>query len=157
MNPMQKLILLFVAALVCGVMTACGPDLLELDPQEPSDLTVAQLVAKMNHASDPKGNYRDAKTYMMKQDLSSVKPGKKEYYATEIQFKAPRQDADNDLPGRKSDRRRDLQRRAGLERGSAEKQKRETETGTAAFTGAHFYADGDSRSEYHENLQACHD
>ena len=37
MNPMQKLILLFVAALVCGVMTACGPDLLELDPQEPSD------------------------------------------------------------------------------------------------------------------------
>ena len=31
MNPMQKLILLFVAALVCGVMTACGPDLLELD------------------------------------------------------------------------------------------------------------------------------
>ena len=89
MNPMQKLILLFVAALVCGVMTACGPDLLELDPQEPSDLTVAQLVAKMNHATDPKGNYRDAKTYMMKQDLSSVKPGKKEYYATEIQFKAP--------------------------------------------------------------------
>lgn len=77
MNPMQKLILLFVAALVCGVMTACGPDLLELDPQEPSDLTVAQLVAKMNHATDPKGNYRDAKTYMMKQDLSSVKPGKK--------------------------------------------------------------------------------
>ena len=72
MNPMQKLILLFVAALVCGVMTACGPDLLELDPQEPSDLTVAQLVAKMNHATDPKGNYRDAKTYMMKQDLSSV-------------------------------------------------------------------------------------
>ena len=57
MNPMQKLILLFVAALVCGVMTACGPDLLELDPQEPSDLTVAQLVAKMNHATDPKGNY----------------------------------------------------------------------------------------------------
>ena len=70
-------------------MTACGPDLLELDPQEPSDLTVAQLVAKMNHATDPRGNYRDAKTYMMKQDLSSVKPGKKEYYATEIQFKAP--------------------------------------------------------------------
>lgn len=68
MNPMQKLILLFVAALVCGVMTACGPDLLELDPQEPSDLTVAQLVAKMNHATDPRGNYRDAKTYMMKQD-----------------------------------------------------------------------------------------
>ena len=65
MSPMRKVLLLCAAA-VCGAFpTACGPSLLDLEPQEPSDLTVAQLVAKMNQATDPKGNYRNAKTYLM--------------------------------------------------------------------------------------------
>ena len=89
MSLMRKLLILCAAAIGGTLLTACGPTLLDLEPQEPSDLTVAQLVTKMNQATDPKGNYRKAKTYLMKQDLSSVKPGKKEYYATEILFKAP--------------------------------------------------------------------
>ena len=89
MSLMRKLLILCAAAIGGTLLTACGPTLLDLEPQEPSDLTVAQLVAKMNQATDPKGNYRNAKTYLMKQDLSSVKPGKKEYYATEVIFKAP--------------------------------------------------------------------
>ena len=89
MNALRKLFALSAAAMLCALLASCGPALLDLDPQEPSDLTVEQLVEKMNQATDPKGYYRNAKTYLMKQDLSSVKPGKKDYYATEILFKAP--------------------------------------------------------------------
>lgn len=77
------------AVFLLALLTACAPELMNLEPEEPSDLTVEQLVEKMRKATDPKGNYRNAKTYVMKQDLSKMRPGKKDFYATEIKFKAP--------------------------------------------------------------------
>lgn len=75
--------------LLLAVLCQACTDVLNLEPQEPSDITVQELIVKMNRATDPKGAYRDSKSYIMKQALSTIKSGTKDMYSTEVKFKAP--------------------------------------------------------------------
>lgn len=62
---------------------------LELPPGEPSDLTLDQLVRKMQEATDPQGKYKDASSYILRQKVLSDRNGDKTESSLEIKFKAP--------------------------------------------------------------------
>ncbi len=90
---MKKIFLLKVVRPVLAVLgltlfSGCQ-DLLHLEPMEPADISVTELIAKMNRATDPKHHYRDCKSYLMKQTLSVIQSGAKETMSTEIRFQAP--------------------------------------------------------------------
>lgn len=81
---------LYTAA-AAGLMllgTACS-SLLELEPLEPSDITVQELIVRMNHATDPKQAYRGCKSYLIKQNLYVMQSGTKDVMTSEVRFQAP--------------------------------------------------------------------
>ena len=41
------------------LLPACQEDLLHLEPMEPADITVPDLIGRMNKATDPKNRYHD--------------------------------------------------------------------------------------------------
>ena len=69
-------------------IAACQ-DLLHLEPMAPADLSVNEIIAKMSRATDPKHQYRNCKSYLMKQTLSVIQSGAKETMAIETRFQAP--------------------------------------------------------------------
>ena len=73
-----------------GLLFFCAcQDLLHLEPMEPADITVPELIAKMSKATDPKHRYHDCKSYLMKQTLSVMQSGAKETMSIETRFQAP--------------------------------------------------------------------
>ena len=80
----------FAVLQLAGLMllTACQ-DLLHLEPMEPADITVPELIAKMGKATDPELRYRNCKSYLMKQTLSVMQSGAKETMSIETRFQAP--------------------------------------------------------------------
>ena len=70
------------------VLTACQ-DLLHLEPMEPADIKVPELIAKMGKATDPLLRYRNCKSYLMKQTFSVMQSGSKETLSIETRFQAP--------------------------------------------------------------------
>ena len=70
------------------LLTACQ-DLLHLEPMEPADIKVPDLVAKMGKATDPYRRYYNCKSYMMKQTFSVMQSGAKETLSIETRFQAP--------------------------------------------------------------------
>ena len=70
------------------LLTACQ-DLLHLEPMEPADIKVPELVAKMGKATDPYRRYYNCKSYMMKQTFSVMQSGAKETLSIESRFQAP--------------------------------------------------------------------
>lgn len=80
------LVLQQLAGLV--LLTACQ-DLLHLDPMEPADITVPDLITKMSKATDPELRYRNCKSYLMKQTFSVMQSGSKETLSIETRFQAP--------------------------------------------------------------------
>ncbi|MBO5724344.1 MAG: hypothetical protein J6S58_05885 [Lentisphaeria bacterium] len=71
--------------LVCG---ACN-NALDLTPRMPSDLTIKELIRRMNRASDPKKEYFNCKSYRMRQTLSVSEGGVKDLLTLEVCFQAP--------------------------------------------------------------------
>lgn len=100
---MKKLLfslLLLPAALVltgCASMMYVNHDeILELTPaEEESDLTVSQLLQRIRQTTDPKGVYRNCRSYILRQTaISKEKRGRStvdHYYTTEIKFRQPAQ------------------------------------------------------------------
>ena len=75
---------------VAGMLCLCAcQDLLHLEPMEPADITVPDLIAKMSKATDPQHRYYDCKSYLMKQTLSVMQSGAKETMSIETRFQAP--------------------------------------------------------------------
>ena len=73
-----------------GLFLFCAcQDLLHLEPMEPADITVPELIAKMGKATDPQHRYYDCKSYLMKQTLSVMQSGAKETMSIETRFQAP--------------------------------------------------------------------
>ena len=73
-----------------GILLLCAcQDLLHLEPMEPADITVPELIAKMSKATDPQHKYYDCKSYLMKQTLSVMQSGAKETMSIETRFQAP--------------------------------------------------------------------
>ena len=70
------------------LLTACQ-DLLHLEPMEPADITVSELVARMSKATDPEHRYFNCKSYLMKQTFSVMQSGAKETLSIETRFQAP--------------------------------------------------------------------
>ena len=68
------------------LLTACQ-DLLHLEPMEPADIKVPDLVAKMGKATDPYRRYYNCKSYMMKQTFSVMQSGAKETLSIETVLK----------------------------------------------------------------------
>ncbi|MBO4632091.1 MAG: hypothetical protein J5858_09230 [Lentisphaeria bacterium] len=79
---------IFSAVLGLTLVAACQ-DLLHLEPMAPADLSVSEIIAKMSKATDPKHQYRDCKSYLMKQTLSVIQSGAKETMSIETRFQAP--------------------------------------------------------------------
>jgi len=61
----------------------------DLPPGEKSDLTVDELVKKMDKAMDPDGNFRKAKSYVLKQKVLDTSKFELNEYSLEIKYKAP--------------------------------------------------------------------
>lgn len=78
-------LLLMSILLLCG----CAEDILHLEEGTPSDLTVDELIAKMKKATDPKNVYADAKSYYMKQRLTSDNVNGSDESVSEIFWRAP--------------------------------------------------------------------
>lgn len=70
------------------LLPACQ-DLLHLEPMEPADIKVPDLIAKMAKATDPEQRYRNCKSYLMKQTFSVMQSGSKETLSIETRFQAP--------------------------------------------------------------------
>ena len=80
----------FAVLQLAGLMLlAACQDLLHLEPMEPADITVPELIAKMGKATDPELRYRNCKSYLMKQTLSVMQSGAKETMSIETRFQAP--------------------------------------------------------------------
>ena len=77
-----------LAAVTLMLMSACQ-DLLHLEPMEPADISVPELIGRMSRATDPKRNYHNCKSYLMKETLSVMQSGTKETMSIEIRFQAP--------------------------------------------------------------------
>ena len=87
---MRFLSVFFVLLQLTGLMllTACQ-DLLHLEPMEPADITVPELISRMGKATDPELRYRNCKSYLMKQTFSVMQSGSKETLSIETRFQAP--------------------------------------------------------------------
>lgn len=84
--PSAAPLLLMFAGL--AVLPGCQ-DLLRLEPMEPADITVPELVARMGKATDPDKRYHDCKSYLMKQTFSVMQSGSKNTLSIETRFQAP--------------------------------------------------------------------
>ena len=77
-------------ALVGALITSgCQQYDLDLPAGEDSDLTVDQLVSKMSKATDPQGNFKNAKSYILKQKVIDSGKFERDEYSLEIRYKAP--------------------------------------------------------------------
>jgi len=80
----------FVMLQLAGLMLLTGcQDLLHLEPMEPADITVPELIKQMSKATDPDQRYRNCKSYLMKQTLSVMQSGAKATMSIETRFQAP--------------------------------------------------------------------
>ena len=84
----SKMLRALASAVTLALMPACQ-DLLHLEPMEPADISVPELVSRMGRATDPKRRYHNCKSYMMKQTLSVMQSGTKETMSIEIRFQSP--------------------------------------------------------------------
>ena len=102
---LSSILLLFLCALLpsCKLSEAEIEEMLGLnDPGEPADLTVEQLIKHMEAATDPDGNFKNAKSYILRQVI--VEESQKEVdenpfsqrtktavdqYESEIKFRKP--------------------------------------------------------------------
>lgn len=75
--------------LLIFVCTGCSQDLLKLDDQMASDLTVQQLIRLKNRATDPRRAYHNCRSYRMRQSLSVLGAKTKDEFAIEVCFQAP--------------------------------------------------------------------
>ena len=85
---MKKFLLLLLTGmtlLLCG----CYGDLLLLEDGTPADITVDELIRKMDRATDPQKVYANVKSYYMKQVLTSDNVNGSEESVSEIYWKAP--------------------------------------------------------------------
>ena len=73
----------------CLLLLAACQDLLHLEPMEPADIKVPELVAHMSQATDPELKYHNCKSYLMKQTFSVIQSGAKETMSIETRFQAP--------------------------------------------------------------------
>ncbi|OQA86964.1 MAG: hypothetical protein BWY31_01008 [Lentisphaerae bacterium ADurb.Bin242] len=89
MKVNQRSLFLSGTVLLLAVFCPACADLLKLEPQDPADMTVQELIVKMNQATDPKGVYRNCKSYVMKQEFSTIRSGTRDNYSLEVKFKAP--------------------------------------------------------------------
>lgn len=80
---------IFVGICALFVCSGCLHDLLNLDSQMESDLSAKELILRMNHATDPKKEYFNCKSYRMRQSLSVLESGTKDLMSLEICFQAP--------------------------------------------------------------------
>ena len=78
-----------LSVIICAFLLPACQDLLHLEPMEPADITVPDLIAKMSQATDPKHRYFECKSYLMKQTLSVMQSGAKEAMSIETRFQAP--------------------------------------------------------------------
>ena len=79
---------LLCAVLGLALFPACE-DLLHLEPMEPADITVPELIKRMGKATDPEKRYHNCKSYLMKQSFSVMQSGSKEMLSIETRFQAP--------------------------------------------------------------------
>lgn len=85
---MKKLLFLpflFLLCLLCG----CYGDLLLLEEGIPADITVDQLLKKMDRATDPQKVYAKVNSYYMKQVLTNDNKNGSDESVSEIYWKAP--------------------------------------------------------------------
>ncbi len=89
----SKFLNIMLAALCLLLLAACesvsNEELLDITPGMPSDITLEQLIEKMQKATDPEKVYRNAKSYALIQDVESVDGKTRTNYSTEVLFKAP--------------------------------------------------------------------
>ncbi len=67
----------------------CSQFDMDLPEGEPSDLTVDELVAKMEKATDPQGLFKNCKSYILKQRVVDSGKFERDEHSLEIMFKAP--------------------------------------------------------------------
>ena len=84
-NALAMIPFLLSLFLLCG----CAEDVLRLEEGVPADITVDELIVKMNRATDPKKVYANAKSYYMKQRLTSDNVNGSDESVSEIFWKAP--------------------------------------------------------------------
>ena len=87
-NIMRSAGRLLCAVLGLALFPACQ-DLLHLEPMEPADITVPELISRMSKATDPEKRYHDCKSYLMRQSFSVMQSGSKEMLSIETRFQAP--------------------------------------------------------------------
>ena len=80
---MKKFFSILAFLLLC-LLCGCYGDLLQLEEGTPADITVDQLLKKMDRATDPHKVYANIKSYYMKQILTS--DNKTEVMKTSLRF-----------------------------------------------------------------------
>ncbi|MBQ7403852.1 MAG: hypothetical protein IJW05_10475 [Lentisphaeria bacterium] len=86
---MKKCLLLFPLLILSILLTGCYGDLLLLEDGTPADITVDELIRKMDRATDPQKIYANVQSYYMKQTLSSDNVNGSEESVSEIFWRAP--------------------------------------------------------------------
>lgn len=87
-NFCRKMILCFAVLFFLPIFSACY-GALDLEPRMKSDLTVKELIRRMNHATDPRKEYLSCKSYRIRQNLSVIESGTKDLMSLEVCFQVP--------------------------------------------------------------------
>ena len=86
---MKKLLLVLPLLALLSLLCGCYGDLLLLEEGMPADITVDELLKKMDRATDPEKVYANIKSYYMKQVLTNANINGSDESISEIYWKAP--------------------------------------------------------------------
>ena len=86
---MKKLLLVLPLLALLSLLCGCYGDLLLLEEGMPADITVDELLKKMDRATDPQKVYANIKSYYMKQVLTNANINGSDESISEIYWKAP--------------------------------------------------------------------
>ena len=86
---MKKLIFLLPLIILTAMLCGCYGDLLLLEDGTPADITVDELLRKMDRATDPHKVYANIKSYYMKQVLMNDNKNGRGESVSEIYWKKP--------------------------------------------------------------------
>ncbi|MBR2364727.1 MAG: hypothetical protein IKA79_05960 [Lentisphaeria bacterium] len=88
-TPLAEKLFLFLVSAVLLISGGCFP-VLDLEPRETSDLSVVQLITRMNRTTYPLKKWRKADSYYMRLKVTLTGKDSKDYYGSEVWYQQPK-------------------------------------------------------------------
>ena len=85
----KRFFLIYLVPVFLFALSGCFP-VLDLEPREPADLSVRELIYKQNNVTDSERKWRKADSYYMRLKVSHTGKKTKDYFGSEIWYQHPK-------------------------------------------------------------------